>query len=142
MMVTHDFLLKHRPCPAGLELFDKFYPDGIEWCKYAQLDVLFSPVRMYLGWGWVVAGLKRFSMSGAELHDANLRGADLGGADLRGADLGDADLYGANLCNADLRDANLRGAHLRYADLYGANMIGADLFGADMRGAYMFEVKR
>jgi len=84
-------------------------------------------------------------LSGANLHDANLRYADLRYADLSGANLHDANLSGADLSDANLsgaylryanlHDAYLRYANLRYADLSYANLSGVNLRGANFSGA-------
>ena len=81
---------------------------------------------------WLANGVggERADLSGADLHNANLRDADL-----RGADLSCADLYGADLHYADLRSANLRSADLHYADLRSADLRSADLHYADLRSA-------
>ena len=75
------------------------------------------------------------TLSGADLHEADLSGANLHRANLRGADLRGADLHGADLHGANLSRADLHGANLSGADLRGANLHGADLRGANLRGA-------
>ena len=97
------------------------------------------------------ANLREADLSGANLIMANLRRADLSGANLIGANLLGADLSEANLGGADLREATLRGAKLRKADMKKGNLIevnlrladlsGADLRGADLRGADLWMAK-
>lgn len=106
------------------------------------------------------ANLRRASLQGAFLRNANLRGARLQSASLQFADLREATLEGANLDGADcactdflranlqgttwfeayasragFRNANLRHAILSDAVLWGAEMRGAHVEGADLRGA-------
>jgi hypothetical protein len=74
-------------------------------------------------------------LSGADLHDLDLRrielnGANLRGANLRGANLQRAHLAGADVSGADLRWADLSGATLRRATFAGAAMERAKLTGA------------
>ena len=56
---------------------------------------------------------------------------------LSGADLHDADLRGANLITADLSVTNLSGANFNGADLSGASLLGANLSSADLNGAIL-----
>ncbi len=78
------------------------------------------------------ADLTGANLYGANLHAADLTGADLYGADLTGANLTGANLYGANLSRADLSGANLSRANLSGANLYGANLSRANLYGANL----------
>ena len=87
--------------------------------------------------------LRKATMEGSFLPDANLKGADLRGADLYfsilyRADLSGADLRDANLCGVDLKESMLKGADLRNANL-GLNKIGgpAQLQGACLLGAQL-----
>ena len=61
--------------------------------------------------------VKRDTLKGADLRDADLSYADLYEANLEGADLGEANLYEARLRRANLTDANLTGADLSYANI-------------------------
>jgi uncharacterized protein YjbI with pentapeptide repeats len=84
----------------------------------------------------------RADLSGAALHELNLREVDfrktdLGGAVLRGANLREADLREATLREASLRDADLRGADLSRADLTVANLYGASASGANLSRAQL-----
>lgn len=92
--------------------------------------------------------MKKVSLIGINLKEADLRGADLRGAVLTGADLRGADLRGADLRGADLKDANFSSANpgqpsanLMGADLRNAILIGAKLVGADLRGAKLHEAQ-
>lgn len=108
------------------------------------------------------ADLKKVSLQGAELYDADMResfliGANLNRADLREAHLdkavlSNAGLYEARLSDAklpgtDLSEARLLGAkleravltngNLRYTCLQGADLTCAELYGADLKGAQL-----
>jgi hypothetical protein len=94
----------------------------------------------------------RVDLSGADLHEVDLRGVDFSlgrfsftnfsGADLRGANFSSAVAYNAKFGGANLRGANLRGANLLGTVFHSADLQGADLRGAELRGAdlYMAEL--
>jgi uncharacterized protein YjbI with pentapeptide repeats len=82
------------------------------------------------------ASLRRATLPGVLLMEADLRSADLVGADLTGADLS-----GANLAGADLRGACLAGANLQRASVMNADLRGADLRGARVHGLATWDVR-
>jgi hypothetical protein len=79
--------------------------------------------------------LCRARLSGADLHEANLRYANFSGADLHWAALRRADLSGANFQGANFSGADLRWANLRWANFSGADFRAAELSGANLREA-------
>jgi uncharacterized protein YjbI with pentapeptide repeats len=82
--------------------------------------------------------LRRASLWGANLSEADLSGAHLEKADLPNADLSGADLSGAHLEKADLTRAHLSGANLSDADLGSADLLKTDLRGANLSGAFLW----
>jgi hypothetical protein len=132
-------------------------------CKRNKMSTEELQERIQVHAGWLLAykniyesdkalnDVRRITLSGADLSNADLKGADLrsaklikanlGGADLSNAKLGGADLSGAELWNADLSGADLEGANLSNAKLNGADLSnarlywGADLSGTDLRDA-------
>lgn len=77
-------------------------------------------------------GERKFSywtLSGADLHGADLRDANFYGSDLSGANLSGTDFSRANLGKADLYNANLSGANLSGAFYQDANLTRADMSG-------------
>jgi uncharacterized protein YjbI with pentapeptide repeats len=93
------------------------------------------------------ANLRWANLSGADLGEgatlsgANLHAADLVGTLLRNADLSGADLREANLSRADLRDANLSEANLSEADRHEADLAQANFSRADLRGADLSQAR-
>ena len=77
-----------------------------------------------------------FSLSGADLREADLRGSVL-----RGVSRGDDPLPGVNLSEANLRNANLKGTQLREANLSKADLVGAILRGSVLIGANLSSAK-
>lgn len=73
-------------------------------------------------------------LTGTKMVGWTLTGIDLHGADLSHADMTFIDLTGANLRDADLSFASLVGSVLTNADATGANFEGTDLHGAIMTG--------
>ncbi len=132
MQITVEVLKKMGACEDGIEVFLREYPHGFsgKWTTKAQVAVLRTELRKYMGWAWRVGIVPAWSMK-----NVNLSGADLSGADLPNADLSNADLSGANLSGANLSGANLFGANLSNADLSDADLSRADLFGANLSGA-------
>ena len=89
--------------------------------------------------------LRKASLNGVDLSEANLTGAilidvQLKRANLKGANLSGANLTGANLVQADLSGAELHGIILERANLSGANLDGADLSGADLTEATLTRI--
>jgi uncharacterized protein YjbI with pentapeptide repeats len=70
----------------------------------------------------------RVDLSGADLHEADLRMANLSGGILSGAAFIAADLF----------EADLSGAVLRGARLFVARLVGTDLSGADLTGCFVY----
>ena len=152
--ITVDDLKSLNACPAGIDEFVADFGNvyEAEWTLEEQLRILKTPMRRWIGWAyrvgliplWSMSGanlseadLSEADLSGANLHEADLSGANLHEADLRGANLHEADLRGANLSWADLSEADLSLADLSWADLSGANLRGANLHEADLREAYL-----
>lgn len=86
--------------------------------------------------------LEEIDLSGAILHNADLRGnTNLLSAKLHNADLRGAKLHQAKLLRSDLSHAKLWGADLPGANLCGADLSHADLLNANLSGAKMKDVK-
>ena len=81
------------------------------------------------------ANLRTVNFRGANLKEANLRGANLLRADLNKIKLRSSDLEGVLLMEANLEEANLTLTNLKGADLWAANLVKADLTGANLTGA-------
>lgn len=61
-LVSYDLLF------ARIAVFKREYPNGIaEWTPGAQLWVLKTEYRRWLGWAWAAANIPKFSLSGANL---------------------------------------------------------------------------
>ena len=123
MKLTITELQNKEACIEGIELFERFFPEGFDLSKLTleyQIKIL-TKTRLKQYWGWAVGNRLIPALS---MNDANLTGANLTGADLTGAYL-----YRANLTGA-----NLTGAYLIGADLYRANLTSANLTGADLTG--------
>jgi hypothetical protein len=92
----------------------------------------------------------RPDLSGAKLHNANLREADLSNTDLSKADLSwadlcfanfnEANLVGADLSWGNLGEAKLIGTKVNEANLSGVNIIGADFTNADLTGCRIYGI--
>jgi uncharacterized protein YjbI with pentapeptide repeats len=83
---------------------------------------------------------ERPDLERATIRKVSLEGVDLSQANLRRARFVNGRLNNANLAGADLREANLTGASLRRAkfaraDLSGARLVNADLDGSDLRSS-------
>jgi uncharacterized protein YjbI with pentapeptide repeats len=148
MKITKTYLKKIEACEEGIKCFSEMFPKGFnlkDWTYEKQIEVIKSPLREFIGWGFRNKIIPMYSMndanlynadlSYADLYNADLRYANLLNADLRYADLSNADLSYANLRNANLSNADLRYADLRYADLRYANLLNADLRYADLSNA-------
>jgi uncharacterized protein YjbI with pentapeptide repeats len=81
----------------------------------------------------------------ADLYDSTFERANISGLDMTGAQMHESemrdviaegtDLFHAVLRRSDLRNANFRNARLQEADFSFADLTGADMRGADIRGA-------
>ena len=143
VVITYQQLVDAKACEEDLEAWREFFGgehdmviDG-GWTRDAQLLLLHTPLRRYIGWACDNGLIPMWSMSRADLHGADLQRSDLRWSDLRVADLQRSDLRWSDLHGADLRGADLRVADLRWSDL-----CGADLHGADLRGTKMSDKQR
>ena len=128
VVITYQQLVDAKACEEDLEAWREFFGgehdmviDG-GWTRDAQLLLLHTPLRRYIGWACDNGLIPMWSMSRADLHGADLQRSDLRWSDLHGADL--------------------RGADLRVADLRWSDLCGADLHGADLRGTKMSDKQR
>lgn len=117
----------------GIELWNRWRGASAE----LEVDLNYVDLRSHTLTG---ADLHCAQLIGACLSEADLQSADLSGACLRrayldGADLTEANLTGAQLTSAMLPKSSLRHAALGTADLNGALLVGADLSGADLSNA-------
>jgi hypothetical protein len=86
-----------------------------------------------------IASFAASDLTGADLHDLDLKGLDLAGATLWGANLRFTDLSGARLNGTNLWSSKLHGALLRGANLATSSLWVADLTDADMRDVDLTE---
>ncbi len=81
MKITLQMLIDANACREGLDQFTADYPEGIaDWTREAQLSLMTTGCRRYLGWAVAQHIVPWWSMSGADLTDADLSDADLSDA--------------------------------------------------------------
>ena len=105
---------------------------SVEWTRNKQIELISTPLGIYLGWAFTKGLIPQWSMNGADLRHANLRYITLRAADLSCADLSYTDLSCADLSYTDLSYTDLSHANLSGANLSGANLSCADLSCADL----------
>ncbi len=99
-----------------------------------QLNLLKGSINEWNNWRAENPN-EEVNLISADLFQTNLSGADLHNADLRRMNLRDVNLSSANLAGAQLYRANMNGVNLRNANLSGANLYRVYLGRADLRGA-------
>ena len=78
MKVTKEFLKEKNACREGVKAFAEYFPDGFElslWDLEKQIEVLKSPLRIYIGWAFEKGVIPLWAMNNANLYGANLDGA-------------------------------------------------------------------
>lgn len=87
------------------------------------------------------ADLFQTNLSGADLHNADMRRMNLREVNLNAANLEGAQLYRANMNGVNLTNANLSGANLYRVYLGRADLRGADLSNANLQMALLSQTK-
>ena len=124
-----------------LKLYDEFLNDEERYNDDGQVNEKYKDLPLIGIIPPKINSVQRLDLSGADLHNVDMRGANLKYVCLNKANLSGANLYNANLDSADLTMADIINTNLNEANMDGAYLTCAFIRSSSLRNANLTETK-